>query len=66
MSAQSGRLPHTFGQELDQPQLHDWTIFVDHASGSVHVQYHVSLSATETVKVPSVELELIIRTEWRG
>ena len=44
-----GRLPHTKGKEKKEEKYNGGTIFVDHATGYVHLTHQVSLRAGETV-----------------
>ena len=45
-----GRLPNTKGKEKKDEKYNGGTIFVDHATGYVHLTHQVSLRAGETVK----------------
>jgi hypothetical protein len=44
-----GRLPHTKGKEKKEEKYNGGTIFVDHATGYIHLTHQVSLRAGETV-----------------
>jgi hypothetical protein len=44
-----GRLPHTYGKEKQSSMYCGGTIFVDVASGMVHVYHQVSLAAADTL-----------------
>ena len=45
-----GRLPNTKGKEKKDEKYNGGTIFVDHATGYVHLTHQVSLRAGETIK----------------
>ena len=45
-----GRLPHTFGKESPTSRYTVGTIFVDHASGYVHLHHQVSLRSGPTLQ----------------
>jgi hypothetical protein len=44
-----GRLPHTYGKEKQSSMYCGGTIFVDVASGTVHLYHQVSLAAADTL-----------------
>ena len=44
-----GRLPHTKGKEKKDEKYNGGTVFVDHATGYVHIEHQVSMRAGETV-----------------
>ena len=44
-----GRLPHTRGKEKKDEKFNGGTVFVDHATGYVHLEHQVSMRAGETI-----------------
>ena len=49
VSHQSGRLFHTAGREPEDKQFCGSTLFVDGASGYIHVEHQVTLNASDTI-----------------
>ena len=49
-SSVSGRLVQSFGKEPEHQCTHGSAVFMDAASGYVHVEHQVSLSATDTIQ----------------
>ena len=45
-----GRLPHTYGKEKDDDRYKGGCIFVDHATGYIHIELQARLNTTETLK----------------
>ena len=45
-----GRLYHTKGKSYPSDMFSGGCVFIDHASGYVSINHHVSINATETVK----------------
>ena len=49
VSMQKGRLFHTAGRESEDSQFCGSTVFVDAASGYIHVEHQVTLNASDTI-----------------
>ena len=49
VSFQTGRLFHTAGRESEDKQFCGSTVFVDAASGYIHVEHQVTLNASDTI-----------------
>jgi hypothetical protein len=46
MSSTKGQLLHTYGKEADDEKFRGGCIFVDHSSGYIHVESHLSSHET--------------------
>ena len=49
MSSLKGRLPHTYGKEIEAEKYCGGTIFIDEATDYIFVENQVSLGAAETL-----------------